>query len=136
MPSDPRLDPARAWYYDVRFRTVDLVDTWPAEFVIITGYATTGETWTPEENEAANAQLESELQTLRRWYAPITGYSSETQHAEPGFAVAMSAAEGTALGRRYRQDAIFVVRLGQLSVRYCADEREDLVTEDWSGLID
>lgn len=136
MTSDPRFDPTRAWYYSVRFRTAVRVADWPDEFIIVTGYATTGETWTAEENLAANEKLAAELAATGRWFVPITGYSSGTGHAEPGFAVAMSAADGTALGRRYRQDAIYVVRGARLTVRYCSDEREDLVADNWGRLLD
>lgn len=136
MSTDPHLDPARAWYYSVRFKTNGPVTHWPAHFVIVTGWATTGEVWTAAANELANLRLEAELASTGRWFAPITGYSSETGHGEPGFAVVMTPDEGTALGRRYRQDAIYVVRDGSLWVRYCADEREDPVAEDWQELVD
>lgn len=136
MSTDPRSDPARAWYYSVRFKTNEPVTHWPTHFVIVTGWATTGEVWTAAENKLANLRLEAELAGSGRWLAPITGYSSETGHGEPGFAVVMTPDEGTALGRRYRQDAIYVVRDGSLWVRYCGDEQEDPVAEDWQELVD
>ena len=126
----------RSWYYTVRFRLDQPVPAWPAEFVMVTGWATTGERWTEAENLAANARLEAELAISGRWFVPITGYSPQNGHAEPGFAVAMGAEEGTALGRRYLQDAIYVVRGDQLTVRYCGDEREDPVAGRWGELLD
>jgi hypothetical protein len=120
------IDP-RAWYFDVRFRTDTPVPAWPDEFVLVTGYATTGEVWSEEQNRAANARLRAELQAMGWWYVPVTGYSPTTGHAEPGWAVELRAAEGAALGRRYAQDAIYVVRGDALAVRYCADGREEQV---------
>ncbi|MBA2293221.1 MAG: hypothetical protein H0W15_12285 [Gemmatimonadales bacterium] len=54
---DP-TDAARAWYFDVRFRAESPVAEWPAEFVIVTGYATTGEEWPEERNAEADERLE------------------------------------------------------------------------------
>lgn len=126
----------RSWYYTVRFRLAAPVAAWPAEFVVVTGWATTGERWTEGENAAANARLEAELVRSGKWFVPITGYSPQSGHAEPGFAVAMSAEEGEELGRRYRQDAIYVVRGDRLTVRYCGDEREEAVAGEWGELVD
>ncbi len=126
----------RSWYHTVRFRIAAPIAAWPAEFVLVTGWATTGERWTEAENLAANGRLEAELARSGRWHLPITGYSPESGHAEPGFAVAMSAEEGAALGRRYKQDAIYVVRGNRLTVRYCADGREEAVAGEWGELLD
>jgi len=127
--SDPR-----AWYFDVRFRAEGPVAQWPAEFVIVTGYATTGEVWPEERNAAADVRLREELVGMGRWHVRLTGYAPGTGHAEPGWAVMLSAAEGEALGRRYAQDAIYVVRGDELSVRYCEDGREERVGS-WRGRI-
>jgi hypothetical protein len=128
--SDPR-----AWYFDVRFRAEEEVGEWPEEFVIVTGYATTGEVWPEERNYEADVRLRGELMAMGRWHVRLTGYSPVSGHAEPGWAVMLSAAEGEALGRRYAQDAIYVVRGDALSVRYCADGREESVG-GWRARVD
>jgi hypothetical protein len=130
------LHAARSWYFDVRFRPDTPVTAWPAEFVLVTGYATTGEEWPEERNIAANAQLHAELVAMGRWHVGVTGYSPATGHAEPGFAVEMTAADGEAVGRRYAQDAIYVVRGDALSVRYCADGREEDVEGGWLARVE
>lgn len=109
-------------YFGVRFRTGTPVAEWPTSFAIITAYATTGETWSPERNKEADQRLHAEL--LARGLRPIriTGYDPDTQHAEPGWAVELPLAEALEMGRRYLQDAIFHVVGDELSVCSCAPE--------------
>ena len=117
----------REQYFENRFRLESRPAAWPAEFILITGYATTGEVWTLERNEAANARLRERLQALGCWMHPITGYSIKSGHAEPGWAVEVSVEEGCALGREFLQDAIYVIREGVLWYAVCALEGRELV---------
>ena len=110
-------------YLETRFISRDGLDGWPEQFVIITAFATTGETWTDEQNEAADRKLEAELRGTRCWIRRVTGYSPTTQHFEPGWAVAMGWEEACDLGVKYLQDAIYVIRGDALSVTYCDDRR-------------
>lgn len=109
-------------YYAIAFRTEAPVSAWPAAFVILTAYATTGEMWSPERNTEADQRLHAEL--LERGLRPIriTGYDPDTQHAEAGWAVELPLAEALEMGRRYLQDAIFHVVGDELSVCSCAPE--------------
>jgi len=116
MSENPLLHPA---YFGVRFRVTQPVSRWPNQFVIVTAYATTGEQWTHEENTAANAALAQQIETLGAWHIPITGYDPATGHAEPGWAIAVPLSRGLQLGQAFRQDAIFAVEHGCLSVYSC-----------------
>ena len=87
----------------------------PAEFAIITAYASTGETSTSLENESADKQLEADLRRRRCWMQRLTGYSPATGHAEPGWAVELDFDTACDLGLRFRQDAI--LRHRRLSAR-------------------
>ena len=113
-------------YLETRFISRDGLDGWPEQFVIITAFATTGETWTDEQNEAADRKLEAELRGNGRWMRRVTGYSPTTPRSEPGWAVAMEWEEACDLGVKYLQDAIYAVREDALTVTYC-DERRSLV---------
>lgn len=106
-------------YFAIAFRTEAPVLEWPAAFVIISAFATTGETWSAERNAEADERLHAEL--LRRGLAPIriTGYDPKTGHAEPSWAVAMTQDEALQLGRDFLQDAIFVVQGDALLVAPC-----------------
>jgi hypothetical protein len=110
--------PLHPAYFAVRFR-VAAVTAWPEQFAIVTAYATTGEQWTEEQNTQANAALLQRIEALGVWHVPITGYDPATGHAEPGWAIAGPLALGLQLGRAHRQDAIFAVQDGCLSVHAC-----------------
>ncbi len=97
---------------------------WPEQLAIITAYATTGESWSDEQNQAADQALEAELRATGRWMRRITGYSPTTQHREPGWAVAMDWQEACDLGVRFLQDAIYVVHADALAVTICDHRRE------------
>ncbi len=106
-------------YFEIRFRTDAVVGHWPGTFVIISAYATTGETWTRDANEGADRALAAELAAQPAWHVRITGYSPTTGHAEPSWAIEMPIDEARETGRRFKQDAIFVVHNNALSVTGC-----------------
>jgi hypothetical protein len=116
-------------YFTVRF-LVTGTTPWPDQFAIVTGYATTGEQWTPEQNLAADTRLVAWISTHAMWHHRVTGYSPETGHAEPGFAIALDrdfdVEAACALGLTFAQDALYVVHGDALFVTYC-DERRGLV---------
>jgi hypothetical protein len=114
------------FYFETCFRTEDVIDEWPDEFVIITAFATTGRQWTGERNTSADRELQSELAAAGRLVGRVTGYSPDTLHAEPGWAAGVAWHQGCELGLKYRQDAIYVVQEGQLLVTFC-DARRQLV---------
>ena len=111
-------------YLETRFISREGLDGWPEQFVIITAFATTGETWTDGQNEAADQSLEAELRGTGRWMRRVAGYSPTTQHREPGWAVAMDWEEACDVGMRFLQDAIYVINGDALAVTYCDARRE------------
>ena len=119
-----RVAPIHPAYFTIAFRTAVPLREWPDVFVIISAYATTGETWSEERNLDADHRLNAEL--LRCGYSPIriTGYSPDTGHTEPSWAVEMPLDEALDLGRAFLQDAIFVVRQDELLVSRCSHPSE------------
>lgn len=111
-------------YLETCFRPERSCLNCPEEFAIITAYATTGEVWTAEENEAADKALAEDLARSGKWHERITGYSPTTGHAEPGWAVEMALSDSCDLGLRYLQDAIYFVSGDELWVSLCAEPRE------------
>jgi hypothetical protein len=109
-------------YATTRFRVTSLPARWPAEFVIITAYAPTGQKWSDADNTAADQKLAAELASLDLWCLRITGYSPGTGHAEPGWAVELPVEEGRKIGRRFHQDAIFAIRADALGYVSCTGE--------------
>ena len=112
-------------YFTTRFSTPE-IPSFPDVFAIITGYATTGETWPEERNREANERLLAELEARGVWIHPITGHSPDAAHSEPGWAAALPFDEACDLGHRFLQMAIFWVRYDELFVSYC-DARRGLV---------
>jgi hypothetical protein len=112
----PDLHPA---YFQVRFRTEAPQVHWPDQFVILTAYATTGETWSPERNTEADQRLHAELMLRGCTPLRITGYDPQSGHAEPGWAVELPTEEALAVGRDFLQDAIFFVEDDVLHVWAC-----------------
>lgn len=113
-------------YLETRFRAA-AIDLRPQEFAIITAYATTGETWTQEKNEAADRQLSEELRERGLWFRRLTGFSPSTGHAEPGWAVALPWEDACDVGLDFRQDAIYFVRDDMLYVSQCPPMQRLLV---------
>ncbi|MFM1885170.1 MAG: hypothetical protein RL026_327 [Pseudomonadota bacterium] len=116
------MHPEYAW---TAFRVDALPAAWPRSFIIITGWATTGEQWTAAANAAANARLEAVLGAIGAWSWPITGYSPRTGHAEPGWAVELDLEAGLSLGREFVQQAIFEVVDDLLRVWACDTDPPD-----------
>lgn len=114
-------------YFETHFELDGEVDELPACYTIITAYATTGETWPEEENKKADLRLKAELENLgvQKWR--MSGYSPETGHCEPGWAVNVSVEAACEIGRRYLQHAIYVVHEGNLYVVLCKDGKQAYV---------
>jgi hypothetical protein len=112
-------------YFDTRFKLGMPLAELPDSFAIITAHATTGEVWTPEDNNTANEALRNELERGGQLIGTITGYSPVTQHAEPGYAAALEFEEACKIGARFKQDAIYYVSSGTLFVSHC-DHRRSL----------
>jgi hypothetical protein len=109
-------------YTSTRFRLGSLPDRWPSAFVIITAYAPTGQRWSDAENVAADQKLSAEIEALGVWHLRIAGYSPDTGHAEPGWAVELPIEDGRGIGRQFKQDAIFVVRADALGYVSCSGD--------------
>ena len=112
-------------YFDTRFKLGLPLAELPESFAIITAHATTGEVWTAEDNNAANEALRDQLELEGKLVGAITGYSPNTQHAEPRYAAALEFEEACKIGVRFKQDAIYYVSSGTLFVSHC-DHRRSL----------
>jgi Protein of unknown function (DUF3293) len=113
-------------YFETQFRCEPDMKTLPDAFVLITGYATTGEVWPIEINEAADRALESELRERGCLLGRVTGVSPMDGHEEPGWAAELPWDEACELGLRFRQDAIYVITGDELWVTHC-DARRHLI---------
>jgi len=110
-------------YFDTRFRVDNLPDRWPAQFVILSAWATTGQQWTRERNEAADGRLAQWLIGHGLWHHRITGYSPLTGHAEPSWAFPLPLDAACDLGLQFQQDALYLIAGDELSVTHCGAPR-------------
>lgn len=108
--------PLHPAYFETLF-DVEGHPEWPHSFAIITAYATTGQTWTQEENEAADQRLRAALG--ESMIARITGRSPTADHAEPGWAAAIPFEQALHLARTFHQDAFYLVDGDTLYVISC-----------------
>ena len=114
-----------ALYARAVFRGEPMPADWPADFAIITAWNPWGRLVEPEENRLADDSLR--LTILEAGAAPhrITGGEPlAAGHQEPGWAAPVSPDQALAWGRAFRQDAVFLVRAGRLSLLLCADGAE------------
>lgn len=109
-----------AIYRQTRFRMEQPWTPRPASFAIITAYATTGEVWPDERNQAQDRALERSLRQLGPIPHRITGYSPATGHAEPGWGVGLPLTAAQHVGREFHQHAIYYVdERDELWIVYC-----------------
>ena len=105
-------------YKSTVFQYQDFPADWPKSFAILTAYATTGETWTPEQNIAADRELEAELRKGGHRLHRISGYSSDLKTYEEGWAVAMPLQPAWELAIKYKQIALFYYQNDELLLVY------------------
>ncbi|MFN5960498.1 MAG: DUF3293 domain-containing protein [Verrucomicrobiota bacterium] len=110
-------------YFETHFRTDSPIDSWPDQFAIITGFATTGESWSDDRNHAADQQLLAQLTAAGHQPIRITGFSPLTHHSEASWAVPMDWPAACDLGLAFLQDAVYWVDRDALSITYCDDRR-------------
>jgi len=105
-------------YKSTVFEYQDFPADWPKSFAILTAYATTGETWTLEQNVAADRQLEAELRKGGHRIHRISGYSKDLKTHEEGWAVLMDLKRAWDLAVKYKQVALFYYQNDELLLVY------------------
>jgi len=108
-------------YKSTVFQYQDFPADWPKSFAILTAYATTGETWTPEQNVAADQKLEAELRKGGHRIHRISGYSKDLKTHEEGWAVVMDLKTAWDLAVKYKQVALFYYQNDELLLVYSKD---------------
>ncbi|MEJ7594668.1 MAG: DUF3293 domain-containing protein [Planctomycetaceae bacterium] len=110
-------------YFETLFDPHGFSGKWPAQFAIVTAWATTGTCWSQAANDEADRNLELELQRRGCWQHRITGYSPTTRHAEPGWAAELPFEVACELGQMFLQDALYFVDADHLYVTHCDGQR-------------
>jgi hypothetical protein len=105
-------------YKSTVFEYQDFPADWPKSFAILTAYATTGEKWTPEQNIAADLELEAELRKGSYRIHRISGYSKDLKTHEEGWSVVMDLKPAWDLAVKYKQVALFYYQNDELLLVY------------------
>lgn len=123
-------------YQQVRFKAELPEGGLPVRFGIVTACNPDGRAATAVDNAAATEALRVELVGGAEVFFPVTGGSADFVHAEPGFGIALkSRAEAVALGRRWRQEAVFWVEGGKVELVPCGDGKTSIVGT-WGDLTE
>lgn len=108
-------------YFGTRFHVESQPVRWPDSFTIVTAWAPTGEVWAADRNRQADSGLRARLAASGWWFHRITGYDPKGDHAEPGWAIEQTLAQGLELALEFKQLGIFHVDAGELWAVMCAD---------------
>ncbi|MDZ7778503.1 MAG: DUF3293 domain-containing protein [Gemmatimonadota bacterium] len=139
VPTPARCPDVHPAYFETRFRMpAPGHHEWPAEFVILSAHATTGESWPADVSERADRRLENELRVRmgEEGLWRVTGYSPTTGHAEPSWAAQLPFDEACDLGLRFRQDALYLVRGDTLYVSHCDERRAPVRVGSFRARLD
>lgn len=122
-------------YLDAHFRADPPETGWPEAFGVVTACNPDGVTVSDAENEAATDALRERLVAEGWMFFPVTGGSADFTHAEPGFGIVAPRETVVALGRAFRQEAVFWIVDGELTLCPCgAGELMEL--GDWEERLD
>lgn len=109
-------------YRQVRFRVDPPEMKTPDSFAIITAWNPDGRPTALENNQEANDRFQSRLDKAGLYWFSVTGGSPDFAHVEPGFGVSgITRNEAVALGRNFRQEAIYWVEGGAVFLISCQD---------------
>lgn len=126
-------DKIKPEYRQVRFQCRE--KELPPTFFIITAHNPDGVNATPASNRAADESLATLLEDRNLPHFPVVGGSEDFSHAEPGYGIECGREEALELAHRFRQQAIFEVGDGQVTLISALEEPDpDEVVGNWRHL--
>ena len=131
--SSTELNPS---YLKARFRADLPLKGIAQSFCIVTAYCPFDEQVTDEENKTFNQALKTELENAGLVHFPVTGYSPDSDHAEPGYGIICDRSIAIKLGQQFRQNAIFSVYENTVYLINCIPPHKDIPCGKWSDLLD
>lgn len=126
-----RMNPA---YAQVRFRAELPLGGLPERFGIVTAWNPEGLPASPEANQADAERLAARVESLGIPAFPVTGGSADFSHAEPGLGLLTDQAQVIALGREFRQEAVFWVERGRVHLCSCLESSGQMELNLWNRL--
>ena len=119
-------------YHQTQFVTEPKGASTPDHFFIITAHNPCGQAAPDQKNDENNALLLETIQASKWNCFPVTGQCED--HAEPGFGVECTRAEAIALGKQFRQDAIYEILNDEVILVDCQETEADEIVGIWSKL--
>ncbi len=120
-------------YAHVRFRAELPMGGLPERFGVVTAWNPDGITSDTARNQADSIRLEASLHAQALLCFPVTGGSPDFTHAEPGFGIIADQARILALGREFRQEAVFWIDRGTVHLCPCSDAPPQIIGS-WNEL--
>lgn len=106
----------------------------PACFAIITAYNPLGRSAPSSRNQHQDLTLRAVLEGRGCTPIRVTGRDRGDAHREPGWAAELSLKDALEIGNIFKQEAIYYVSDGKLSLHRC-DGRESIDLGDWASRV-
>ncbi|NRA60226.1 MAG: DUF3293 domain-containing protein [Psychrobium sp.] len=115
-----------------KFNDINVTD---GEFCVITGCNPLGKLLTASKNYCLNRELAHDLRQLNLSFSPLIAGNKTFSHVENSFKVSCDKAQAVALGRKWRQNAIYWIKDDLLYLLPCCinDHTEHKFLETFIG---
>ncbi|SRR6266496_4161082 len=116
------------------FRTDSPPNEWPSRFAVVTACNPDGIRHSGEDNARFDAWLLVALEAEKIKHWRVTGTSADFQHSEPGYAIETNLENALNIANKFRQEAIFWIEHGHVSVISCTT-REKVLLGAWPSRL-
>lgn len=121
-------------YRHARFRAELPHGGLPESFCVVTACNPDGRTIADEENEKRTEALREQLVGLGLDHFPVTGFDANSPHQEAGFGLVCDHPQAYAMGQAWRQEAIFRIHRGRVSLVSCGEGMETEEIGTWEEM--
>ena len=108
----------------------------PESFAVITACNPEGKTTPPAENETRTREFQAQLVQRGMDHFPVTGFDPRSPHEEAGFGVLCDFETAYAMGREWRQEAVFWIHRGEVTLIHCGPEVKREPLKRWADMAD
>ncbi len=123
-------------YRHARFRAELPQGGLPESFAVVTACNPEGKTIPPPENETRTHAFEAHLVGRGLGHFPVTGFDPRSPHEEAGFGVLCGLETAYAMGKEWRQEAVFWIHRGEVSLIHCGEQMEREPLKRWADMAD
>lgn len=121
-------------YRHARFRAELPHGGLPESFCVVTACNPDGRTIADEENRKRTEILREQLVGLGLDHFLVTGFDAASSHQEAGFGMVCDLPQAYALGQAWRQEAIFRIHRGKVSLVSCGEGMETEEIGTWEEM--